>query len=92
MNLASLIKSSQRGFLKNLLEGAGLTLATSGATLIAFNKMLDVFKNSIGSVPADVLSLAHIAGFDVFFSLIFGAYVTKFTLSSGNLVLKRVGR
>lgn len=89
LNLGSLLKSVNKGFLKDLLTGAGLTLATSGVSMIIFGQMLNVFKSNINTVPFDILSLAHIAGFDIFFSLIFGAYVTKFTLSSSNLALRK---
>lgn len=90
MALSSLLKSVNKGFLKDFLTGAGLTLATSGATLFVFNQMLNVFKNNVNSVPSQILSLAHIAGFDIFFSLILGAYVAKMTLSAGKLSLKKV--
>ena len=85
---SGLLKSVNKGWLKDVLSGAGLTLATSGASLFLFNQMLNIFKNNLGGVPVDILSLAHIAGFDIFFSLIFGAYVARMTLNSGNLVLK----
>lgn len=90
LNLGTLLKSVNKGFLKDLLTGAGLTLATSGVSMIIFGQMLNVFKSNLNTVPFDILSLAHIAGFDIFFSLIFGAYVTKFTLSSGNFALRKV--
>lgn len=86
---AGLLKAVNKGWLRDVLTGAGLTLATSGASLVVFNKLLDQFKTSLNGVSGDVLSLAHIAGFDVFFSLVFGAYVTKFTLNAGNLKLRK---
>ncbi|MGP9689558.1 DUF2523 family protein [Psychrobacter sp. AOP22-C1-C5] len=85
---AGLLKSVNKGWLKDVLSGAGLTLATAGASMILFSQMLNIFKNNLGGIPVDILSLAHIAGFDLFFSLIFGAYVTRMTLNSGNLVLR----
>lgn len=85
---AGLLKSVNKGWLKDVLSGAGLTLATSGASLFLFSQMLGLFRNNMGSLPAAILSLAHISGFDIFFSLIFGAYVARMTLNSGNLVLK----
>ena len=88
--LTGILKSVNKGFLKDLLTGAGLTRVTSGATLIIFGQMVNVFRGNINSVPSDILALAHIAGFDIFFSLVFGAYVTKFTMSAGNLSLRKV--
>lgn len=85
---AGLLKAVNKGWLKDVLSGAGLTLATSGASLFLFNQMLNVFKSNMSSVPVTILSLAHVSGFDIFFSLVFGAYVAKMTLNSGNLVLR----
>lgn len=87
--LAGLLKAVNKGWLKDMLTGAGLTLATSGATLIIFGQMVNVFKSNVNTVPSDILALAHIAGFDIFFSLIFGAYVTKFTMNAGALSLRK---
>jgi hypothetical protein len=88
-SLSNILSSVNKGFLKDFLTGAGLTLATSGATLIVFNQMLNQFKGNLGSVPQDMLALAHIAGFDIFFSLVLGAYVTRFTLGAGKLSLTK---
>ena len=48
-----------------------------------------ILKNSVNSVSADVLGLAHLAGFDVAMSLILGAIVTRLTLNSQKLMLKK---
>ena len=88
-SLSSILKSTNKGFLKDMLTGAGLTLATSGASLIAFNQLLNQFKANLGGLPSTVLSLAHIGGFDIFFSLLLGAYVTKFTLNAGKMTLSK---
>lgn len=89
MSLASILKSVNKGFLKNVLEGAGLTLVSSGSLLVIFNQMLTTFKSNLNSVSADILALAHLAGFDVFFSLVLGAYVTRMVQNSGSLTLRK---
>ena len=87
MALASILKSVNKGFLKDFLTGAGLTLATSGTTLVALNQVIQHFKNTVNGMPPLALSLAHLSGIDVAFSLILGAIVAKWTLSSSNLTL-----
>ncbi len=76
-------------FIKRILVGAGLTLATSGITLVTLNTLIDTFKDSLGVLPSNVLGLAHVAGFDYYFSIILGAYVSKYVSNSSKLFLKR---
>lgn len=90
MSLVKLIKSANKGFLKDVLLGAGLTLGTSAVTLTAINGAISHFKNSISGVSTDVLSLAHIAGFDYAFSIILGAIVAKSVQNAGKLTLSRI--
>ena len=82
-SLSTLLSSLQKGFLKNVLTGAGVTLSTAGITLTAL-------RNNLNSVNADVLSLAHLAGFDIAISLVLGALVTRLTLNSTKLALKKI--
>jgi hypothetical protein len=89
-SLATLFSSLQKGFLKNVLTGAGITLATSGTLLILLNQAVTTFKNSLGTVSATVLNLAGLAGFDYAFSIILGAIVTKYIQSSSRLTLKKI--
>lgn len=92
MALASILKSVNKGLLKDILTGAGLSLATSGATLIALNQVIQHFRNTITGMPPLALSLAHLSGIDVAFSLILGAIVAKWTLSANNLTLQKIGQ
>lgn len=87
--LADLFTSLQKGTLKNVLTGAGLMLGTNAIFLTTFSAAVNVLKNSVNSVSADVLSLAHIAGFDIAMSLILGAIVTRLTMNSSKLVLRK---
>jgi hypothetical protein len=88
--LSDLFTSLQKGTLKNVLTGAGLMLGTNAIFLTAFATAVNVLKNSVGSVSADVLSLAHLAGFDWAMSLILGSIVTRLTLNSSKLALKKM--
>ncbi|MGA4854244.1 DUF2523 family protein [Acinetobacter haemolyticus] len=87
--LAALFTSLQKGLLKNILLGAGLMLTTSGIFMTAFGAAVNSLRNSLGGVSADVLALAHLAGFDLAMSIILGAIVTRLGLSSSKLMLRK---
>ncbi|HFD2142373.1 DUF2523 family protein [Acinetobacter baumannii] len=89
-SLATLFSSLQKGFLKNVLTGAGITLGTSGALLLVLNTAVTTFKNSLGAISATVLNLAGLAGFDYAFSIILGAIVTKYVQNSSKLTLRKM--
>lgn len=89
-NIATVFSSLQKGLLKNVLTGAGVTLATSGALLLVLNTAVTTFKNSLGSISVTVLNLAGLAGFDYAFSIILGAIVTKYVQSSSKLTLRKM--
>lgn len=78
-SLSTLLASTQKGFLKNVLEGAGLTLLSTGAMLVFLNHGIDLFTSSLGNVPNTLIQLLGLSGFDVFFSEIFGAMLTRYT-------------
>ncbi|MFU8928300.1 DUF2523 family protein [Acinetobacter puyangensis] len=88
-SLSTLFASLQKGFLKNVLTGAGITLATSGALLLVLNTAVTTFKNSLGGIPVTVLNLAGLAGFDYAFSIVLGAIVTKYVQNSSKLSLRK---
>lgn len=89
-SLSTLFASLQKGFLKNILTGAGITLATSGALLLVLNTAVTTFKSSLGAIPLTVLNLAGLAGFDYAFSIILGAIVTKYVQNSSKLSLRKL--
>lgn len=89
--LVSVLNSLQRGSLKSWLTGAGLMLGTSVASMTAFSAAVSALKNQTNAVSVDVLALAHLSGFDVAMSLILGAIVTRMTLNSSKLVLRKHG-
>lgn len=86
-SLASLLNSLQRGFLKNVLEGAGITLGVASLSLYSINQAIDHFKSSLNSVPAGVLQLAGVVGLDIYFSLVLGAIITRLVQTSSSLAL-----
>lgn len=87
--LANLLKSLDKGWLKNVLGGAGLTLGTAGAMMFFINQLIISFKTNTNSIPADILSLAHIAGFDYAVSIILGAIVASVVADSSKLSLRK---
>ena len=88
-SLSTLFSSLQKGFLKNVLTGAGLTLATGGAILTALNTAIDQFKSSLGSVSSSLLQLAGVAGFDIAFSIVLGAIAARYVQNTAKLYLAR---
>lgn len=87
--LVDIFTSLQKGSLKNVLGGAGIMLASSAIFMTAFAAAVNSFRNSLGGVSADVLALAHLAGFDLAMSIILGAIVTRLSLNSSKLMLKK---
>ena len=89
MSLISLFKGLQKGWLKDVLTGAGLTLGTSAVSLAALNIAINSFKENLAGVPADLLGLAHIMGIDVSMSIILGAIVARHSLQASKLTIKK---
>ncbi len=88
-SLAALLKSLNKGWLKDILSGAGLTLGTAAASMIIINQFIDRLRSNIGGIPSDILSLVHIAGFDYAISIILGAIVTAATFGASKLSLRK---
>ncbi|MBJ8499143.1 DUF2523 family protein [Acinetobacter oleivorans] len=76
-SLSTLFASAQKGFLRNVLEGAGITLGTAGTSLFIINTMITHFSNSVNQLPVVLLQMAGVTGLHIYFSLVLGAIVTK---------------
>ncbi|PKB89588.1 hypothetical protein A8A01_13545 [Ewingella americana] len=87
--LANLLKGINKGWLKDVLSGAGLTLGTAAASMIFINQLIDIFKGNLNSIPAGVLGIAHLAGFDYAISIVLGAIVTAAFQGAGKLSLRK---
>lgn len=88
--MISLFKGLQKGFLKDVLTGAGLTLGTAAINLTALNTVITKFKSDLNGIPSDLLGLASLAGIDIAISITLGAIVTRHALSSTKLTLKKI--
>lgn len=88
--MISLFKGLQKGLLKDVLTGAGLTLGTAAINLTALNTVITKFKSDLNGIPSDLLGLASLAGIDVAMSITLGAIVTRHALSSTKLTLKKI--
>lgn len=88
-SIGDLFKIFQKGFFKNALEGAGLALATSGASMLVINKMIGTFRSSTDGIPQAFIQLMGLSGFDVFFSLILGAIVARNYADTTKIFLKK---
>lgn len=89
INLSTIFASAQKGFLKNFLEGAGLALGASGITLLSLQQAITYFQQKAYGVPAALMGLLGLSGFDIFFALILGAIIAKHKAKVGNLVLRK---
>lgn len=90
MSLTSLLQSLQKGQLKNMLTGAGLALTTSSISYLAFHQAVNAVKGQAYGLGGDLIAILHLAGFDIFFSTILAAIVTRLSLNAGNLTLKKI--
>lgn len=87
--LVDIFTSLQKGQLKNMLTGAGIMLTSSAIFMTAFAAAVNQFRNSLNGVSGDALALAHLAGFDIAMSIILSAIVTRLSLNSSKLMLKK---
>lgn len=87
--LSGLLKGLNKGWLKQMLLGAGLTLGAAAGSMVFINQLIELFKTNANSIPADILSLAHIAGFDYAISIILGAIVASVAMNAGSLALRK---
>lgn len=89
MSLISLFKGLQKGWLKDVLTGAGLTLGTSAVALTALNTAISKLRADMGQVSSDLLALMHLMGIDIAMSITIGAIVTRYTLKATKLTLQK---
>lgn len=87
--LANLLKGINKGWLKTMLLGAGLTLGAAAGSMTFINQLINMFKSNANSIPADILSLAHVAGFDYAISIVLGAIVASVAMNAGKLALRK---
>lgn len=90
MSLSSLLQDLQKGALKNILTGAGVALTTSSISYLAFQQAVNAVQSQAYGIPGDLIALLHLAGFDIFFSTVLAAIVTRLSLNAGNLALKKI--
>lgn len=88
--IASLFTQLSRGWLKNVLTGAGIMLASYTAVMSAFNLAVQSLRSNFSSVSGDILALLSLAGFDVSISIIVGAIATRITLNQQKLFFKKM--
>ncbi|OPH38123.1 DUF2523 family protein [Moraxella equi] len=93
--LKKLLDLVLQGSLKNVLLGAGLGVASSAISFAVINyyigKLVNYLSNfgTAGQFGNAVIALFGIAGLDVAFSIIIGAYVVKFTIKSTRLFITK---
>lgn len=88
--LANMLKGINKGWLKSVLLGAGLTLGSAAGSMTFINQLIGMFRSNANSIPADILGLAHVAGFDYAISIILGAIVASVAMNAGALSLRKI--
>lgn len=90
--LANMLKGINKGWLKQMLLGAGLTLGAAAGSMTFINQLIGMFRSNASSIPADILGLAHVAGFDYAISIILGAIVASVAMNAGSLSLRKMSK
>lgn len=87
--LVKIVESLESGALKKIMTGAGVMFTSNFIFMNAFSAGVAQLQASTQSASADVLALAHMAGFDTSMSIILSSIVTRLTLNSSKLFLKK---
>ncbi len=90
--LTRILTSLNKGFLKQLLLGAGIQLAFTGGGIALFTTMMDRFRDVTTGLPPTALMFAHLMGLDVGLSIVIGAMMTRFGLQSLNVNFRKGGQ
>ncbi|MGB2784566.1 DUF2523 family protein [Psychrobacter sp.] len=96
MSLSSLLSksldSASSGFLKKLLTGAGLGIASTAGVTVLINQYIDNLRTSTGGLSVELLAILNLAGVDFVISIILSAVVTRIALNSANLSLTKLSK
>lgn len=90
--LSKVIDSGTKGSLKNILTGAGLTLASNAVFLTIVNQYINNLRGQVGGLSADLASLIHLTGGDLALSIILSAVVTRLTINPPKLSVMKGGK
>lgn len=90
MSLSSIIQSTQTGFLKRVLTGAGVGITAGTVTYTAFQQAVNAVHQQTYGLGGDIIALLHIAGFDIFLTMILTATATYLTLQQTKLTLSKI--
>lgn len=78
------------GAINRMLTGAGLTLAVSGISLTAVNKLIANMDSTLEGLPALGLAMINLSGIDVAISLSASAVVARISIQNAQLFLTRL--
>ncbi|MHA3058991.1 DUF2523 family protein [Acinetobacter sp. ANC 4641] len=87
--LAAVLESLQSGFLKKVLTGAGLALASSTAYKLYFDNAISQFIATANTIPSTTASLLHKSGFDQGMLIIVTSILISLSLNSSKVFLKK---
>lgn len=90
--LTTIIESGTKGSLKNILTGAGLTLASNAVFMTIVNQYISKLRGQVGGLSADLASLIHLTGGDIAISIVLSAIVTRLALNPPKLSMIKGGK
>lgn len=72
-----------------MLQGAGLSLATTAALLPLLTGALSLAASKLGGLPGDVLSLVGLSGVGEALSIIGSAMLTRFAMGAASVGIRK---
>lgn len=90
--LVKLIKYAFSGSGKWVLASLGIGLFSSGVMLTVLNQFVQMAIDSFPPMGKDAMALMGLLGLDKAISIIFGAYIVKFTMKSTGVAVKALSR
>lgn len=90
-NLRLLLEKLFGDSIARMLQGAGLSLATTAALLPLLTTALNLAASRLGGMPGDVLALVGLSGVGEALSIIGSAMLTRFAMGAASVGLKKAG-
>lgn len=87
--LSKILESREKGLLKSILTGAGLTFGSTLLVTTAIDAYIAKIKSDIYGLPTAILSLMGMSQMDYAFSVILSAVVSRAFMNSSGIFLKK---
>lgn len=88
--LSKVLESRENGLLKNILTGAGLTVASTAVMTTLVNSYIDKAKSDLNTLPQAMLQLMGLSNVDYALSVILSAVVSRVFMNSQGIFVKKI--